>query len=103
MQTQFDRKPKRVSGWEMPFVLKTDDWPLWTNIPHPGWLQDALQRRVLKLESFPSIDHWVMRVELPGKKVIYAYAGSWITCDENGALMARRPEEMDEDWEVVPV
>lgn len=102
MQTIFERKPKQVSGWQMPFVSRDEKWPAWETVPHPGWLQDALQKRKIKLESFPSLDHWVMRLELPGKKVIYCFAGSWITCDENGALMARKPEEMTEDWDVVP-
>lgn len=101
MQSQFTRKPKQVSGWQMPFVPNDQEID-WEGTPHPGWLQQALQSRKLKLESFPSIEHCVMRLELPGKKVIYAYAGSWITCDENGALMARKPEEMDEDWDRVP-
>lgn len=100
MQTEFDRKPKRVSGWQMPYIDRDTELE-WNDLPHPGWIQDALQKRKLKLESFPSLEHWVMRIELPGKKVIYAYAGSWVTCDENGALMARKPEEMEEDWEAV--
>lgn len=101
MQTQFDRKPKRISAWQVPIIQRDDEWD-WEKIPHPGWIQDALQKRLIQVEQFPSITHWIVRVQLPGKKVKYAFDGGWVTCDDEGVLDALSSDEIDRDWDKVP-
>lgn len=96
MHAQFDLKPKRVSAWQMPGVPADQPFAVENDIP--GWLNDKINSRLCKLGSYPSIPMWTMRLELPGKKVKYAYAGWWITCDDTGAINTFDDAEMQESW-----
>lgn len=106
---EYDRNPKRVSAWQVPFltVLDSENTPGHPFTDTPGWLTHVINGGIAKPklagvnESYPH-GQWYFQITAPGDQFSgFAYAGDWILCDADATLSVLADHMFDENYTLV--